>query len=71
MTLPSFRYHPDPLASGSIVKSDRPCIVCEQQRGYLYDVTPYGEAEDIEDICPWCIADGHLSHAGIRQLAGR
>lgn len=58
MTLPTFRYHPDPLASGSIVEADRPCVVCGQRRGYLYDVTPYGEAEDVEDICPWCIADG-------------
>ena len=58
MSLPTFRYHPDPLASGSVVASDKPCIVCKQQRGYLYDGPVYGEGEDIDDICPWCIADG-------------
>lgn len=58
MPLPSFRYHPDPLASGSIVPAETPCIICGQQRGYLYAVPAYGEAEDADDICPWCIADG-------------
>jgi uncharacterized protein len=58
MDLPSFRYHPDPLASGSIVVSEATCICCNQQRGYIYTGPTYCE-EDVEDaLCPWCIADG-------------
>lgn len=58
MILPTFRYHPDPLASGSIVAADGPCAVCRQRRGYLYTGPVYGEGDEIDDICPWCIADG-------------
>ncbi|MBL6854053.1 MAG: CbrC family protein [Alphaproteobacteria bacterium] len=59
MTLPHFKYHPDPLASGSIKLSEAVCVCCERARGYVYDGAPYAEADDLEDaICPWCIADG-------------
>lgn len=58
MNLPLFRYHPDPVASGSIVDSDTTCRCCEQARGYVYAGPTYCE-DDVEDeICPWCIADG-------------
>ena len=58
MTLPSFRYHPDPLDTGSIVTSDAVCRSCGLARGFIYAGAPYAE-EDLEDaICPWCIADG-------------
>jgi hypothetical protein len=61
MALPSFRYHPDPLASGSIVPSGDACACCGQARGYLYAGPTY--AEDVPDdaLCPWCIADGSAS----------
>jgi uncharacterized protein CbrC (UPF0167 family) len=55
--LPRFVYHPDPLATGSISKSDERCECCGRVRGYKYEGTPYGE-RDLEVICPWCIADG-------------
>jgi len=57
--LPSFRYHPDPLKSGSVAASENECVCCGETRGYVYTVAPNGE-EDIEEdsICPWCIADG-------------
>ncbi len=58
MILPAFRYHPDPLRSGSIVESGEDCRCCRQGRGYIYTGPVYSE-EDLEDaICPWCIADG-------------
>src|SRR5216683_2326627 len=58
MTLPTFRYHPDPIRSGSIVESEKKCRCCRQVRGYVYSGPAYCE-EDLEDeICPWCIADG-------------
>jgi len=59
MTLPVFRYHPDPIASGSIVASANTCRVCGEARGYVYSIAPYSEADDLEEaICPWCIANG-------------
>jgi uncharacterized protein CbrC (UPF0167 family) len=58
MELPVFRYHPDPIASGSITASDARCLCCDTQRGYIYTGLTYCE-EEIEDaLCPWCIADG-------------
>jgi uncharacterized protein len=56
--LPSFTYHPDPVASGSIVLSDAVCHCCGERRGYIY-TGPVFAAEELRDaICPWCIADG-------------
>lgn len=57
--LPRFRYHPDPLATGAIVASNKPCVCCGQARGYVYALAPYSVHDDLaEAICPWCIADG-------------
>jgi uncharacterized protein CbrC (UPF0167 family) len=58
MNLPVFRYHPDPIASGSIVASDAQCLCCNQQRGFIYAGPVYCEAELDEALCPRCIADG-------------
>jgi len=57
MTLPPFRYHPDPIRSGSVVPSDAVCDRCGQARGYVYDGPVYVE-DDEPTLCPWCIADG-------------
>ena len=57
MDLPQFRYHPDPLKTGSIVASDKACEVCGVARRFIYDGPIYCEA-DAEAVCPWCIADG-------------
>lgn len=56
--LPSFRYHPDPVATGVIERRDRTCPGCGQVRGWVYVVAPYAEQELRERLCPWCIADG-------------
>lgn len=57
--LPTFKYHPDPLASGSVVRSDAACRCCGKSRGYIYAGPVYGEEDDLDDaLCPWCIADG-------------
>jgi uncharacterized protein CbrC (UPF0167 family) len=56
--LPAFRYHPDPIGSGSIVASTATCRCCGQSRGYIYAGQPYA-TETLEDcLCPWCISDG-------------
>lgn len=57
-SLPLFRYHPDPLETCSIKHSDAVCVVCGKARGYIYPGPPYGGEEYVEEICPWCIADG-------------
>ena len=55
--LPQFRYHPDPVRTGMLRRSDDQCQVCEQSRGYVYAGNVYSEA-NLEHVCPWCIADG-------------
>jgi uncharacterized protein CbrC (UPF0167 family) len=56
--LPRFKYHPDPVDTGSVIPSDAICRACDHARGYVYEGFPYAE-EDLEGgICPWCIADG-------------
>jgi uncharacterized protein CbrC (UPF0167 family) len=57
--LPRFRYHPDPVATGSIQADDRACICCAEVRGFSYvPVLPIPHQEDGDTVCPWCIADG-------------
>ena len=58
VTLPAFRYHPDPIASGSVVASDTECRRCRRSRGYIYTGPVYSEADLADALCPWCIADG-------------
>jgi uncharacterized protein CbrC (UPF0167 family) len=58
MDLPSFRYHPDPIASGSIAASDAECACCGARRGFIYTGPVYSEEELDDRLCPWCIADG-------------
>lgn len=55
--LPVFRYYRDPLGTGAFEKCDDPCDCCGRVRGYRYQGFLYAE-EEIESICPWCIADG-------------
>ncbi len=58
MALPTFKYHPDPLATGSIVKSNTECVCCGEARGFIYNGPVYAIEEYDQCICPWCIADG-------------
>ncbi|MCX4614679.1 CbrC family protein [Streptomyces mirabilis] len=56
--LPAFRYHPDPLASGSIRESAETCVCCNRAMGWIYTATFYTSQEVSGRFCPWCIADG-------------
>jgi uncharacterized protein CbrC (UPF0167 family) len=56
--LPFFRYHPDPVASGSIRAATEACACCERDRGWIYTATFYTAREAGGHFCPWCIADG-------------
>jgi uncharacterized protein len=75
-TLPTFRYHSDPIGTGSVEASGRTCIACGEAKGYIY-VGPVYSEQDIQDIeesvCPWCIADGtahSLFAAEFTDMAG-
>ena len=58
MHLPTFRYHPDPLATGSIEPSDVVCACCGRARGAIYVGPVYAVVDYDGKLCPWCIADG-------------
>jgi uncharacterized protein len=59
MDLPTFGYHRDPLASGSVEASDASCRCCRRKRGFVYVGPVYSEHDDLDGaLCPWCIADG-------------
>jgi uncharacterized protein len=55
---PAFRYHPDPIETGSVVPSETVCICCERARGSVYTGPVYAEDELADAVCRWCIADG-------------
>ncbi|WP_417763018.1 CbrC family protein [Shewanella sp.] len=57
---PIFKYHPDPIASGVIIRFDGHCPCCQQQRGWGY-VGPFFCVDEVENLCPWCIADGRAA----------
>ena len=59
--LPRFKYHPSPLSTGAIEDSPAVCECCGQARGFIYRGPIYCRAE-VENVCPWCIADG-AAHA--------
>ena len=56
--LPKFRYHPNPIATGSIVQSSLECAACQLVRGWTYAGPVFGKFDDEPILCPWCIADG-------------
>jgi uncharacterized protein CbrC (UPF0167 family) len=58
LSLPKFRYHPDPIGSGSVVASPKKCKCCKRVRGFIYAGPAYAEKDLDEGLCPWCIADG-------------
>ena len=58
MSLPAFKYHPDPLSSGSVVPSPGSCSCCGKARGHVYAGPVYADIELEDALCPWCIADG-------------
>lgn len=57
--LPKFRYHSDPIATGSVVARTITCISCRTSRPFAYTGPTYGVDHIPPDsLCPWCIADG-------------
>jgi len=58
--LPTFRYHPDPVASGSFERSPGRCPYCGLERTYVY-IGPVYAIEEPDPPCPACIADGSFA----------
>ncbi len=61
MELPVTKYHPDPVATGSVQADDsKPCLCCNRKRGYVYTGPAYSEIFHYlsGSLCPWCVADG-------------
>lgn len=57
MELPVFKYNPNALELEIIREEDTDCPVCRKERSYVYE-GPFYSVEEVEGICPWCIADG-------------
>ena len=57
MELPTFRYHPNPVASGAVEPERARCECCERMVDHIYVASTYS-THDIDKLCPWCIADG-------------
>ena len=58
--LPQFRYHPDPVGSGSFEPSTGVCPYCEEARGYVYRGPVY-TIDEPDPPCPECVADGSFA----------
>ncbi|WP_130510106.1 CbrC family protein [Krasilnikovia cinnamomea] len=59
--LPPFRYHPDPVATGSVVAEEVVCVCCGRQRPFTYVGPVYAVEELGRRLCPWCVADGQAA----------
>jgi uncharacterized protein CbrC (UPF0167 family) len=57
MELPIFKYHPDPIKTGAIEVTSATCECCGIAQGFRATSTIYAK-EQVETICPWCIANG-------------
>ena len=55
--LPRFNYHPSPFSTRALVDSEDTCDCCGLACGFMYDGPVYC-SENVEHVCPWCIADG-------------
>ncbi|WP_375005036.1 CbrC family protein [Bacillus velezensis] len=57
MSLPTFKYNPNPVALNVISKEKITCPVCKQECEYIYE-GPFYLIDHVEGICRWCIFDG-------------
>ena len=57
--LPTFRYHPNPLETGAFEESvDGVTCDCCGQTTHVFYTAPFFAVENIECLCPECIASG-------------
>lgn len=60
----TFKYHTDPIKTGSIEKSSIICECCQTASDYVYTGPVFAESELTDCLCPLCIARGtaHLQY---------
>jgi len=58
--LPKFKYNPDPVKLGIIIKKKIKCSICKEERSYLYE-GPFYSIKNVKNICPWCIKSGEAA----------
>ncbi|WLI78263.1 PF03691 family colicin E2 tolerance protein CbrC [Kosakonia sp. H02] len=56
--LPVFKYHPQPLETGVFSEAKTVTCACCAQSTSVYYTNPFYTTEDVDTLCPWCIADG-------------
>lgn len=57
--LPTFRYHPNPLATGAFEESAGGVVCdCCGKMTHVFYTDPFYAVDDIEYLCPACIANG-------------
>ncbi len=55
--LPTFKYHPDPIATRVFEPLNQVCNCCEELSKYVYTPSIY-TTHNIDFLCPWCIKSG-------------
>ena len=59
--LPKFRYHPDPLETGSFIEGEaKICPCCGKESSTYYVKSPYA-VDDVDYLCPVCISNGEAA----------
>ncbi len=56
--LPVFKYHPRPLETGVFSEGKTVTCACCEQSTEVYYTNPFFSQQEIDYLCPWCIADG-------------
>ena len=60
-SLPTFRYHPDPLGTGAFKEGEpKTCPSCGEDHTIYYALRPYC-VEELSHLCPTCIATGRAA----------
>lgn len=59
--LPFFKYYPDPLKTGEFETDETVTCECCGKETDVYYTGPFYSVEDIEYLCPECIANGKAS----------
>jgi uncharacterized protein CbrC (UPF0167 family) len=62
--LPTFRLFADPVGEGAFVPTDEACELCGKVRGWTCVGASYGGVDEVETLCPWCVADGTAAARG-------
>jgi len=59
--LPKFKYHPDPIGTGTFIVGETVSCDCCNKEVDVYYERPFYSVEEIIAICPFCIANGEAA----------